>query len=158
LEQVRRDEKEHRKLETLNAARNFLAQKCYEDCLALLESLKTEFPEESEIASLVDAVHADQMAERKEQGLKEASSLLASQRYDECRALLTGLQKEFPDDPEIPILLDSLRQEQAEQFRLEVLSEARKLLASKQYAESLSLLGELKGMFPDDKEIPALAD
>jgi tRNA A-37 threonylcarbamoyl transferase component Bud32 len=157
-EQVRKEEAEQRKLEALKEARNLLAARCYEDCLLLLASLKSEFPEENEIVKLVESVHADQEAEQKEQGLKEARSLLASQRYDECRLLLTGLQGEFPADPEIPRLLDSLREEQAEQRRSEGLTEARKFLGSKQYAESLALLSELKNQFPDDKEIPALAD
>jgi tRNA A-37 threonylcarbamoyl transferase component Bud32 len=158
MEQVRKDEAEQRKLEALKEARNLLAARCYEDCLLLLASLKSEFPEENEIVRLVESVHADQEAEQKEQGLKEARSLLASQRYDECRLLLNRLQGEFPADQEIPRLLDSLREEQAEQRRSEGLTEARKFLASKQYAESLALLSELKNQFPGDKEIPALAD
>jgi hypothetical protein len=158
LDQLRKDEAEQRKQEALKEARNLLAARCYEDCLLLLASLRNEFPDETEIVRFVEAVHADQQAEKKEQGLKEARSLLASQRYDECRALLTGLQVEFPGDGEIPSLLHSLQEEQAEQRRWEGLSEARKLLASRQYAESLTLLGELRKQFPEDQEIPALAN
>ena len=156
LEQLQKDEAEQRKREGLKEARNLLAAGCYEDCLLFLASLRIEFPDETEIVRLLEAVHADQQAEKKEQGLKEARSLLASQRYDECRSLLTGLQVEFPADGEIPSLLCSLQEEQAEQRRLEGLSEAEKLFASKQYADSLVLLGELKKHFPDDLEIPAL--
>jgi len=158
LEKLRTDEAEQRIQAALKEARNLLAARCYEDCLVLLASLRNEFPDESEIVRLVEAVRVDQQAEKKEQGLKEARSLLASQRYDECRALLTALGLEFPGDEEIPSLLDSLQEEQADQLRIEGLSEAHKLLASRQYAESLALLGELGKQFPDDHEIPALAN
>jgi len=156
LEQVRKDEAEHRKLEGLKEARNLLAARRYEDCLISLASLKSEFPEENEIVRLVEAVGEDQEAEQKEQGLKEARSLMASRRYDECRELLARLRGQFPADPEILKLLDSVSEEQAEQRRLEGLSEAQKLLASKQHAEALALLGELRTNFPDDKEIHRL--
>ena len=155
---MRTDEAEQRIQAALKEARNLLAARCYEDCLVLLASLRNEFPDESEIVRLVEAVRVDQQAEKKEQGLKEARSLLASQRYDECRALLTALGLEFPGEEEIPSLLDSLQEEQADQLRIEGLSEAHKLLASRQYAESLALLGELGKQFPDDHEIPALAN
>jgi serine/threonine protein kinase len=158
LEQVRKDEAEHQKLEGLNEARNLLASRHYGECLQLLESLKLKFTGEPEIERLVNAVHEDQEAEQREQGLKEAQSLMVSQRYNECRALLDRLQARFPADREIPKLLEELREEEAEQRRLDGLSEAQKLLASKQYAESLALLGELRKQFPDDKQIPALTE
>ena len=158
LEHVRKDEAEQRKLEGLKESRNLLAARRHEDCLLLLASLKSEFPEENEIASLVEAVREDQEAEQKEHGLKEARSLLASQRYDECRELLTGLRGQFPADPEIPKLLNDVREELAEQHRVEGLSEAQKFLSSKQHAEALALLSELNTQFPDDKEIPRLAE
>jgi eukaryotic-like serine/threonine-protein kinase len=158
LDQVRKEEAEQRKLEGLKEARNLLAARRYEDCLQLLASLKSEFPEENEIVKLVAGVHEEQEAEQKEQGLNEARTLLASQHYEECRTLLEGLQKRFPTDPEIPKLFDAIREEQAEQRRVEGLSEAQKLLASRQFAESLALLNELKPQFPDDNQIPALAE
>ena len=156
--QVRKEEAERQKLEGLTEARNLLAGRRYEDCLLLLASLQNEFPEEREILTLVEAVREDKETEEKEQVLKEARSLLASQRYDECRKLLTGLQNRFPADPGIPKLLEAVREEQAEQRRLEGMSEAQKLLSSKQYAQSLALLGKLKAQFPDDKEIPRLVE
>ena len=158
LEQCRRDQAEQRKLEGLTEARNLLAAKRYDDCLQLLTSLKSEFLEETEIIGLVDAVREDRETEQKEQGLKEARSLLASQRYDECRELLTALRDHFPADPVIPKLLDTVREEEAEQRRLEALSEAQKLLSTKQYAEAVILLGKLKTQYPDDKEIPRLVE
>ena len=158
LGQVRKEEAERQKLEGLTEARNLLAARRYEDCLLLLASLKNEFPEEREILTLVEAVREDKETEEKEQGLKEARSLLASQRYDECRELLTGLQNQFPTDPGIPKLIEAVREEQAEQRRLEGISEAQQLLSSKQYVESLALLGKLKAQFPDDKEIPSLVE
>src|SRR4029077_6140731 len=143
LDQVRKEEAEQRKLEGLKEARNLLAARRYEDCLQLLASLKSEFPEENEIEKLVAGVHEEQEAEQKEQGLNEARTLLASQRYEDCRALLDRLQQRFPADPEIPKLFDAISEEQAEQRRVEGLSEAQKLLASRQFAESLALLNEL---------------
>jgi serine/threonine protein kinase len=158
VEQARKEEVEQRKQEGLKEARNLLAARRYEDCLQLLALLKTHFPQQNEIARLVEAVHEDRKAEQKEQGLTEARTLLASQRYDECQSLLNGLQAQFPGDPEFPKLLDALCEERAEQRRLEGLSEAQKLLASKQYGESLAQLNELKKQFPDDKQIPALVE
>jgi serine/threonine protein kinase len=158
LEELRRDQAEQHKLETLKEARTLLASRRHEDCLLLLASLESEFPDENEIARLIHAVHEDQELQQKEQGVKEARNLLASRRYDDCRALLTELQGLFSGDPEIPKLLETVREEQAEQRKLSGLSEAQNLRASKYYDESIALLSDLKAQFPDDREIPELAE
>jgi len=72
--------------------------------------------------------------------------------------LLGELRKQFPEDQEIPALANEVRKEQAEQLRLQGVSQARELLATRQFAESLALLNDLMKQYPGDDRIPALAE
>jgi hypothetical protein len=84
--------------------------------------------------------------------------MLASKQYASSLGLLSELKTQFPDDKEIFRLADAVRKDQTEQQKQLDLSNARKLRASKQFTESLAILAKLKTQFPDDKEIPRLAD
>ena len=64
------------------------------------------------------------------------------------RALLTGLRKQFPNDEEIPRLLEDIREDQAKQRRLQSLAEARSFLANRRYDECIALLTKLQASFP----------
>jgi eukaryotic-like serine/threonine-protein kinase len=153
LDAVREDQKEQRKQQGLAEARNLLASKNFEESLALLTSMQKEFPEEDEIRRLLDSAREEQAEQHKREGLAEARRLLASKNYDKFFALLTPLQKEFPEEDEIRRLLDSAREEQAEQHKREGLAQARTLLASRRYDESITLLSELQREFPGEVEI-----
>ena len=156
LETVREDQARQRKIERLADARNLLASKRHEESLAVLAELGKEFPNDDEIEKLVKIVHEDQDKQRRQQGVLEARNLLAARRYDDCNALLAGLQKQFPDDDTILELVADVREEQARQRKIERLADARNLLASRHHAESIALLNDLGKEFPNDDEIEKL--
>jgi tetratricopeptide (TPR) repeat protein len=153
LQSIREDQAEQRKQEGLTKARSFLAAKRYDESIAALGKLQTEFPSETEIRRLLQSIREDQAEQRKQEGLAKARGFLAAKRYDESIAVLGKLQAEFPSETEIPRLLQSTREQQAEQRKQEELAEARSLLAARQYDESIAVLEKLQADFPSEIEI-----
>ena len=153
---VREDRAKQRKLRSLEEARNLLGSKNYENAVGLLVSLRREFPEDDETRKLLDTARREQAEQRKRDGLANARNLLVARQYSESIALLTKLQVDFPGETAVVKLLESARKEQAEQSQREGLSQARNLLASRRYDESITLLNKLQKDFPDDMEIAKL--
>ncbi len=153
VEAVREAQARQRKVECLVEARNLLASKRHEESIALLSELGKDFPNDEEISKLVKIIREDQEKQRRQQGVAEARNLLAARRYEDCNTLLARLRNEFPNDDEIPRLLEVARDDQAQQRKLETLAEARSLKGSKRYEDALSLLGGLEKDFPGDEDI-----
>ncbi|MGH9775274.1 MAG: protein kinase domain-containing protein [Candidatus Acidiferrales bacterium] len=153
---VREDQAEQRRQQGVEKARNLRAARRYEDCARLLTELQAEFPKDDEIPGLLGIVREDQAEQRKLKRLAGARSLLASRRYEEAIAFLTGLQKEFPDEGEISKLVAIAREDQEHQRKLQSLAEARSLLAARKYENSIALLSTLQQEFPDEIEISRL--
>jgi hypothetical protein len=156
LETVREDQAEQQKQQSLLESRNLLAAGRHEECLALLAELLKRFPHDEEIPGLLEDVRKDQTNQRRLQALAEARSVLATGQYDACISLLTSLSREFPDEQEIPKLLESAHQNQAELRRQRGITEARKLLADRRYDECTTVLSRLERQFPGDEEIQSL--
>ncbi len=150
---VREEQAEQRKQQRLEEVRNLLASKDYDKSLALLALLQKEFPEEDEVHKLLGSAREEHAEQRKQEGLAEARRLLAARRYDQSIAILGKLQADFPSETEIRRLLQSTREEQAEQRKQEGLAEARRLLAARRYDESIGLLEKLQAEFPAEIEI-----
>jgi hypothetical protein len=151
-------EKARRLVQGLQQARELWTQQKYDECLKLLETFGSEFPGEEEVARLFETVRDDQLEQRRRQGLLQSRNLLTSGRHEDAIALLSELQKQFPNDEEIPSLLDDVRKDQMNQLRLRGLAEARSLLAAGQYDACISLLTSLSKDFPDEQEIPTLRE
>jgi eukaryotic-like serine/threonine-protein kinase len=100
LETAREDYAEQSKRRTLEKAKNILAAGRHEECTALLLDLQKEFPEDREIGELLAGVREDQENQRRLKSLAEARRLFAGRQYDDCLALLSALQQEFPAYPE----------------------------------------------------------
>jgi serine/threonine protein kinase len=147
------DQRKQRMLDSLSEARNLLAAKRYDDCIARLISLQKEFPDETDVSRLLETANAEKAEQQRQQGVAKARKLLAARRYDECNTLLLELQKQFPKDDEIPKLLDVVRKDQADQRKLQGLTEARSLLHSRKFEECIALLGKLQGEHPNDSEV-----
>ena len=152
------DQRKQRMLDSLSEARNLLAAKRYDDCIERLTSLQKEFPHETDVLRLLETAQAEKAEQQRQQGVAKARKLLAARRYDECNALLLELQKQFPKDDEIPKLLDAVRKDQAEQRKLQGLTEARSLLHSRKYEECIALLGKLQGEHANDSEVGKLLE
>jgi eukaryotic-like serine/threonine-protein kinase len=152
------DQRRQRMLDSLNESRNLLAANRYDDCIARLETLQKEFPDESDVSRLLGTAQAEKAEQLRQQSVAKARKLLAARRYDECSTLLLELQKQFPKDDEIPKLLDVVRKDQAEQRKLQGLTEARSLLHSRKYEECIALLGKLQGEHPNDNDVAKLLE
>jgi eukaryotic-like serine/threonine-protein kinase len=158
LETVREDHLEQQKQQALLEFRNLLAARRHEECLTLLLNLQKQLPRDEEIPGLLEDVRKDQKNQQRLQGLADAKSALAAGQYDACMSLLTSLGREFPDEQEIPRLLETAERDQKEQRRQQGMAEARRLLVERRYEESISSLLELKQQFPADEEIVRLLD
>ncbi|MGC1767572.1 MAG: protein kinase [Candidatus Acidiferrales bacterium] len=156
LEDIRIDEAKQRRIQGLAEARIYLANRQYEESIVLLTTLEKEFPDDREILQLLEAVRADQAEQQKQQDIAEARTLLAARRYDECAVLVAKLQRRFPIDKELPELQRAIRHAQAEQRKHESLANARNLLASKNYEESIAILTRMGEEFPTDEEVSKL--
>ena len=150
---VREDQAKQRKLQQIEEARTLLASKDYEKASRLLTSLQKEFPQESDIRTLLEQARNEQAEQRKREGVAQARNLLAARRYDEATELLSKLQREFSDEKSIIKLLESVKKEQADQRKRDGLAESRKLLAARRYDECIALLSKLQADFPSDTEI-----
>lgn len=153
LETVREDQIQQQRQQGMLHARNLLAAGRHADAISHLSDLQERFPNHEEIPRLLDEARRDQLNQGRSVGVAEARSLLTAGQYEASVALLTSLQKTFPDELEIPRLLESARQAQAEQVRQRGIGEATKLLDARQYAECLAYLVILEKQFPGNEEI-----
>ena len=151
-------QKRLRLLDGLREARELWTQQNFSDCIQLLTDLEKTYPGEEEISRLLESAREDQIEQSRQQGLLEARNLLASGRHEECFEALASLQKAFPQDEEIPRLLEDARKDQRDRLRLETMMEARSLLAAGQYDGSIALLTSAKKEFPEDQEIRNLLE
>ena len=158
LEAVRAGQAELRRQQGVAKARKLLAARSFEECMTFLRSLSKEFANDEEIRELLEAVRAEQVEQQKRQRLAEVRSLLSAKNYEKAFSLLASLQKEFPQEEDYRKLLDTARKEQAEQRKREGLAEARNLLASRRYEESITLLNGLQTEFPSETEIAKLLE
>ena len=156
LEDARRDLLNQRRLQGLAEVKSVLARGQHDQCLSLLSALQKEFPTEPEIPKLFEIVREDQAEQRRRQGVAEARKLLAARQFAESSTFLSNLEKQFPGNDEILKLQGAVRDELAEQHKKQGLSEARKLLAAKQYDALFALLASLQKEFPAEDEIPKL--
>ena len=153
IRELKADEEKQRKLLRFAEARGLLAARRFEDCITLSTALEKEYPAEVEAGQLLVAARQEQLEERKHQGLSNARELRASRQYGQYEVILEELRKQFPNDEEIPRLLQELAEEQKVQSKQEVVEEARKLLTARNYKASITLLNRFLKEFPGDPEV-----
>ncbi len=143
--------------EWIDAAEQRLAQGMLEEAEELLAKvLETESTNQQ--AKALQLQVASEKAERQRrvrlfEQMQQARGLWTQQNYAECIQLLVELRKEFPDDDEIPRLLETAQEDQANQRRSQGLADARSMLANRRYDECTALLAELRKQFAGDDEI-----
>lgn len=156
-EQVQNEKAERQRrlwlLEKMQEARVLWTQQRYEQSIEILTALQNEFPSEEDIQRLLETVREDQSEQCCQRALESVRNCLAEGSYAECRAALFELQKQFPNDEEIVRLAEEVRLDEAKQRRLKGLAEARTLLASGRYQDSIALLINLQAEFSEDQEI-----
>jgi hypothetical protein len=156
LDTARQGQTEQRRQQGVADARSHFAARRFDKCLSALAALEKEFSGDDEILRLREAVREEQAQEQKQRRLEEARDLLRSKEYESLHTLLAALQAEFPAEREIQELLESAREEQAEQRKRECLTEARRFLAARQYDQSIAVLQKLQADFPSESEIRRL--
>lgn len=139
----------------------------------LAEGALTEASEEVHRVLSVDAenvsAHAldkqiqDQQARRAKRKkhddmLQHARKCWGDQQLDECIKLLTDALNEFPSDPEITKLLETAKQDKAEEQRQQKLAEAKSLLATRQFDEALAIMESLSAHQPADAAVRKLSE
>jgi len=82
--------------------------------------------------------------------LHNARTLWTGLKYDECIRVLVEAQREFPEESEIAKLLETARQDQAEQENQALLTEARNFLRSENFEEALQKLAQVLERSPSD--------
>jgi serine/threonine-protein kinase len=90
--------------------------------------------------------------------MQQARNLWTQQKYDDCIAILTQLQKEFPSETEVVKLLETVREDQAEQQKHQTLAQAKALLAEQRFADALGLLEPVLQRYKDDPAVRKLYD
>jgi len=143
--------------EWIDAAEQRLAQGFLEEAEELLAKV-LEAESTNEQAKALQLQVTNEKAERQRrvqffEKMQQARGLWTQQNYAECIQLLVELRKEFPDDDEIPRLLETAQEDQANQKRSQGLADARSMLANRRYDECTALLAELRKQFPGDDEI-----
>jgi len=88
--------------------------------------------------------------------MQQARNLWTAQNHAEAVQILTGLQKEFPGEAEVTKLLDTVREDQAEQEKHAKLAEAKSLLNGQRFADALALLEPLAQKYKDDTAVSKL--
>jgi eukaryotic-like serine/threonine-protein kinase len=151
-------EKSRRLFANMQQARELWTRQDYSECIKLLQDLRQEFPEEEEVARLLETVREDQIGQQKQQVLLQSRHLLAAGRHGDALSLLADLQRRFPNDEEIRGLLVDVGKEELHRRRSLGLGEARSLLAAGQYDTCVSLLTSLNKTFPDETEIIQLLE
>jgi len=115
--------------EWLDGAKQLIAEGMPEDAEMLLAKVFDAEPSNKRAGELKQEA-LKQRAERKRrleliEKMQAARSLWTQQKYAECTEILTKLQKEYPEEDEIPRLLQTAREDQAEEERKQNLEKAR---------------------------------
>jgi len=156
LEEVRKEQRNQRRLQGVADAIGALAARRYDESISLLSALCREFPGEPEIAALLETARENQEEHQRQQSIAKARELMAARRYEESIVALSQLQAVFPDETEISDLLETARRDQAEQQKQQKLAEVRSLLAIQSFEEAFTLLDALGVAHPDDAAVVKL--
>ncbi len=153
LEIVHKDQAEQRRLQGLAEAGSLLGARKYEECAALLANLQSEHPHDSEIAKFMEIALEEHAEQRKLKSLVEARNMLASRNYEECISYLAALQSQYPQDNDITKLLETAREDRAEEEKQRQLAEARKHLAARRFEDAMGVIEALCETYPKDSGV-----
>src|SRR5271154_1271050 len=162
LQLTHQEQAEHRVQQGLTEARGLLAARRYDESIAILEKLQSEFPAETEIRRQLATAREDRAEQDKQKKLGEARSRLAAQSFGEALALLNSLAETHPKDASVLKLRALVEREQekhanAERLQRE-LDTLKKLMAEKKYPEVLARTKPLLAEFPGEPNFTRLAE
>ena len=162
LEAARLDQAEQHKEHRLAEARKLLAGQQYDSCIALLESLAKQFPDEDEISRLLAAAREDQTEHGKKDKVAAARRFLAAQRYADALAVLDTVLATDPKDSAIIRFRTLVEREQQKKASSEILQREwealKKLVGQKAYPDVVTRAEELLRQFPGDAALTRVVE
>lgn len=148
--------------EWLEAAKQRLAEGMPEEAEIHLAKVLQAEPSNAEAIALEKQAQRERIErerlQRLSDGLRRGRELWTQQSFAECVNFLGNLEQEFPEEEEVRRLLETVREDQAEQQKQQGLAEARNLLTEGRHDDSRAHLIELEKQFPRDEEIIRLQE
>jgi serine/threonine protein kinase len=111
---------------------------------------------QQQVKQLTEERSRRERRKQRDETLHRARTLWTNLQYEECIHLLLDASKQFPGDTAISKLLESARQDQAEQQRQHLLAEIRNLLNGQRFDEALRALEPLVQRYPSDPAVENL--
>ncbi len=146
----------------LESAKQQLAEGLPDEAEAVLLKATEVDPSNQQLLALQQQVLEEKQRRQRrvklQEGMQQARVLWTRREYQECLAVLTRLQQAFPGEDAIIRLLETAREDQAEQAKQEKLAEAHDLLVARRYEECVAALMKLQQEFPKEDEIGRLLD
>ena len=162
LEVKREIERRQQVTEYLESAKRQLAEGLPDEAEAVLLKATEVDPSNQQLLALQQQVLEEKQRRQRrvklQEGMQQARFLWTRREYQECLAVLTRLQQAFPGEDAIIRLLETAREDQAEQAKQEKLAEAHDLLVARRYEECVAALMKLQQEFPKENEIGRLLD
>jgi serine/threonine protein kinase len=156
-EQVAQREARKRLADLLQKVRKLWADHKLEECISLLTAGQKEFPEDAEIARLMETATQERSEQRKRKLLADAKALLADQRFDDALAAADSIAKEYPNDDSSKKLRELILQEKEELERQKKLqkdiSDLQGLVNSEKYSEAVFRGERLLREYPKHAEL-----
>ena len=162
LETALGEQSEQRKLKSLSEARGLLTSRNYEECLALLGKLQSQYPKDNDIVKLIEIAREDRAEQEKQRQLADARNHLAARRFSDAMGVLDGLRKTHPKDSGIIKLQSLALQEKEKQDSLErlqgELKALKKLVSEKKYIDVLAQSERIQKEFPGNTDLSRLIE
>lgn len=156
---ARREEQKHI-ASLLQRARSFWAEQRYDACVQCLVEGQKEFPNDPESAKLLETARMDYGQQQRLEGLAEARSLLAAQKFDEALAKTHSLAERYPNDSAVQKLRELVLVEKEETTRREKLNAEMAVLRARvnsgKFFEAVGRGERLLKEFPHDSELADL--
>ncbi|HEY2351597.1 MAG TPA: protein kinase [Candidatus Acidoferrum sp.] len=164
LQRVIRQQLDRAKLiaDWLQSAKEKLAEGLPDEAGLLVGKVMQVEPSNEQALRIQQQV-AQEKAERQKrlrllEQLQQARALWTDQRFPESIKVLTDLSLEFPREEEVSRLLETVREDHAEQQKQAALLDARNLLAAGRYDECISRLTNLQEQYPQEPEAPRILE
>jgi eukaryotic-like serine/threonine-protein kinase len=140
--------------EALRASRQRLAEGALSDAQIQLGKVLEMEPGNVAALELSRQVRAEnarrELKKRRDETLHRARTLWTNLQYEDCIALLISAEERFPGDPEISKLLETARQDQAEQYKQARLAEVRNSIGEGRFDDALGVIDNLLELYPSD--------
>jgi hypothetical protein len=143
-------------------ARQLWTAQQFDEALKALSGLEKDFPGESEVAKLLEAVKADKSQDEIQRALAEARKQLGAQSFNEALSTLDKLLQRYPNESAAVKLRELVLQERSEhakQLRLQKeLESLKRQVNEEKFADAISTGEALLKEFPDDFELSRLIE